>query len=56
MHTTYDDIRDEINKHAVEMRQCAVKLFDREIYGYNELPKDYDIKIMLAINNLLEIL
>lgn len=56
MKTTYDEMRDELRKQLEDCAEKAKKLMNREIYGYDEIPKDYAINIYKAISDVLDII
>ena len=55
MYTDYDKMRDDLRK---DLKICLSKakelVVSEDVWGYDEMPDNYAIKVYLAIKNALE--
>lgn len=51
VHTTYDEMRDEIEEDLNRVLEKVVKMFDENIWGYKDMRKDYIIDVYIAVKS-----
>lgn len=50
--TTYDNMRDELRNKLVECLELSREMLNENIWGYDELSKDYALNIYSAIKKV----
>lgn len=51
VHTTYDDMRDNLRDKLNECISLAKSMFNEDIWGYDEMKEDYIIDVYKTIKN-----
>lgn len=49
IHTSYDEIRDDLRNKLTECLEIARNLLDETIWGYEEMKKDYATDVYVAV-------
>lgn len=49
VHTTYDDMRDNLRDKLSECLKMAKEMLDEDIWGYNEMRTDYATDVYVAV-------